>query len=59
MIECKAPCRDKQFWKNPKNFNPDRFIGLDGEQKLPQGCFMPYGAGILLIWARTLVLSEF
>ncbi|XP_065941042.1 cytochrome P450 2B4-like [Magallana gigas] len=45
MIECKAPCRDKQFWKDPKNFNPDRFIGLDGEQKLPQGCFMPYGAG--------------
>ncbi|XP_052694809.1 cytochrome P450 2B4-like isoform X1 [Crassostrea angulata] len=45
MIECKAPCRDKQFWKDPEVFNPDRFLGIDGEGQLPEGCFIPYGEG--------------
>ncbi|XP_065941036.1 cytochrome P450 2B4 isoform X2 [Magallana gigas] len=45
MIDCKSTCRDRQVWKDPDIFNPDRFLGIDLEGQLPERCFSPYGAG--------------
>ncbi|XP_048728501.2 cytochrome P450 2H1-like [Ostrea edulis] len=45
MIDCKAPCKDRQFWKDPEDFKPERFLDMNASQHLPEGCYIPYGAG--------------
>ncbi|XP_062590120.1 cytochrome P450 2H1-like [Saccostrea cucullata] len=45
MIDCRAPCKNAKFWENPDIFNPDRFLDLNGMQRLPEACFIPYGTG--------------
>lgn len=45
MLECKAPGMDKEFWADPQVFNPNRFLDVDVDRQLPEGCFTPYGPG--------------
>jgi hypothetical protein len=45
MIDCKAPSKDRQFWTDPEDFKPERFLDTNSSQRLPDGCFIPYGTG--------------
>ena len=38
--------RDPEYWTDPDTFNPERFLGEDG-QILKEERFVPYGIGIL------------
>ena len=37
--------RDPDYWTDPDTFNPERFLGEDG-QILKEERFVPYGIGI-------------
>ena len=36
---------DQRWWKNPHEFNPERFLDQEQMDKLPRGAFVPFSIG--------------
>jgi cytochrome P450 len=44
---------EKQLWKDPENFRPERFLDLHGRLSLKKDSSLPFGAGKRLCVAET------
>ena len=49
---------DPDYWKNPHEFNPDRWIGSDGKLLSHSTYFMPFGIGPRICLGELLAKSE-
>ncbi|KAK6183231.1 hypothetical protein SNE40_010752 [Patella caerulea] len=59
MVLChiKSAHFDPDYWDNPEEFNPDRWIGPDGKL-VKHRAFMPFGAGVRACMGESLSYME-
>lgn len=46
MVNLDTVLNDKDYWKDPENFRPERHLNEDGTRVVRSDHFYPFGAGL-------------